>query len=360
MALLEVCLLDDSPINGYLGLVLKKPDAVVWLRTPNQRKVAQQIETSLASVMTPMYENREIVSYNIEEFIKICEGILRDYPEHDILLNITGGTRLQAILATDIFRKANKEIMYIDKLRSRIVDVKTGDYKSFNLMLTVNEFIALQGLKMDSGTRFDPEIGKRSSLSYFIGNNIDRIVPFIDRIREEWNAMGDKKHDIKWRTDDSFQKLTIEYEAKENKMKFRFGSGEGQKLIEITNSGPEYLFNGGWLRELVFLRVHRSQYDDVRLDVRINRNALPEGTKSESMIDIAMMKGCTLYIFQCFSFPITRDSFIELKAVQSTIQLLNAKGYIFVAHHPYHGFLERAKELGVEVISGRRISNFSI
>jgi len=37
MALLEVCLLDDSPINGYLGLVFKKTDAVVWLHTPNQR-----------------------------------------------------------------------------------------------------------------------------------------------------------------------------------------------------------------------------------------------------------------------------------------------------------------------------------
>jgi len=360
MPLLEVCLLDDSPINGFLGLVLKKPDAVVWLRTPRQKAIAQQIETAIATYMTPMFETREILGDDVDSFVKLCQGVLRDYPEHDILLNVTGGDRLQAALAVDIFRKANKEVFYIDTHHSKIVNIGQGESKYYQLALTVNEFIALQGIKMTSGTRFDPEIGRRSPLTYFIAVNMDNLMPFIDKIRDEWNKMGNVKQSAKWNYDDGRVKLQIEYEAEQDRMKFKFGGGASQKMVEIVANPDEYLLNGGWLREMVFLRVHKSQYDDVRLDVRLDRDSVPEGIKNECLIDIALMKGSSLYIFQCFSYPITHDSFTELKAFQQTIKLLNAKGFVFVSRKIYHGFVERARELGVSVVVGRRIPIFSI
>ena len=360
MPLLEVCLLDDSPINGFLGLVLKKPDAVVWLRTPHQKTIAQQIEAAVATYMAPMFETREILSDDVNSFVKICQAILRDYPEHEILLNVTGGDRLQAVLAADVFRKANKEVFYIDTHHFKIINIGLGESKYYQIALTVNEFIALQGIKMTYGTRFDPEIGRRSPLTYFIAVHIDNLVPHIDKIRDEWIKMGNVKQSVKWDYDDGRIKFLIEYDAEQDRMKCKFGGGAGQKVVEIFKNPEEYLLNGGWLREMVFLRVHKSQYDDVRLDVRLDKESLPLGNKSENLIDIAMMKGSTLYIFQCFSYPITHDSFMELKSFQQTVKLLNAKGFVFVSHKIYHGFIERARELGVSVVVGRRIPIFTI
>ncbi|GEM_PF-424676 len=360
MALLEVCLVNDVPMVGYLSAILKKPDAIVWLRSSYQKRVVELVETAVSSRLATTFESREVNPSDLETFMRQCEGILRDYPEHDILLNVTGGTRLQALMAAAIFKKAGKEVIYIDTDHSRVVDLKTNEYKTFQFNLTVNEYIALHGIKMESGTRFDPEIGKRSPLSYFIGNYLDNIVPFIDRIREEWNNLGEEKKSMTWKLDNFGQRFTVSYNAEDKKMRFRFGSSENQKSIEIPENGANYIFNGGWLRELVFLRVHRIQYDDVRLNVRLARESMPEGMRGESMLDIALMRGCNFFVLQCFSYPITKESFIELQAVHETVSLLKARGIIFVAHRPHRGFLERAHDLGLEVITGRKISTFSL
>ena len=357
MPLLEVCLVDDSPLTAYLGAILKKPDAVVWLRTGAQRRVAKQIEAALTGQLAASFESREIKP-EVEDFIEQCNQIIKDYPDHNIVLNSTGGDRLCMMMAAEVFKQAGKEVFYIDINNSRLINVQSGEKKSFQLTLTVNEYTAIHGVEIGSGTRFDPEIGKRSGLSYFIGNNLDEVIPFIDSIRQEWNDMGDNKKDIQWRMEGQYHRFNIAYEAAENKMRFRFGNPERQKNIEIINNGADFLFGGGWLRELVFLRVHRSQYDDVRMDVRLNRDSIPESIRAESMVDIAMMKGCHFFIFQCFSYPITRESFIELKAVRNTVRLLNAKGFIFLAHRPHRGFIERAQDAGLNVIYGKRIANF--
>ncbi len=360
MPLLVVCLVSDPPIYNYLGGVLKNPDAIVWLRTYRQKNMITQVENAIKTQHSPTFENREVKENEIEEFIARCEGIIKDYPEHDIALNASGGARMQALLATEVFKKANKEVFYIDSEHSRLVDVRSGEYKTFHFTLTVNEYIALHGIDMEAGTRFDPEIGKRSSLSYFIINNCDQIVPFIDRIRPEWIDMGDNKLDREWKLEHPVARFSIQYEAPSKKMRFRFGADDRMRSMEIDTVGDNFIFNGGWLRELVFLRVHRSQYDDVRLDTRIKRETLPNGQRAESMIDIAMMKGCHFYIFQCFSYPITRESFIELSAIHTTTALLHARGFIFTAHRPHRAFLERASESNMTVISGKRIGYFSI
>ncbi|MFH1213238.1 MAG: DUF1887 family CARF protein [Candidatus Neomarinimicrobiota bacterium] len=360
MALLEVCLVNELPILGYLSAILKKPNAIVWLRPPYQKRVVTAIESALKGQITATFESRDIHDDDIPDFINQCEKVIKDYPEHEIVMNVTGGSRQHALLAAEVFKKADKEVILIDTEHSRVIDVKTGEFKTFQFNLTVNEYIALHGISMESGIRFDPEIGKRSALSFFFGNNLDRIVPFIDTYRDEWNNMGEEKQTCHWKIEDYHQRFVVNYEAEEKNMRFRFGPGENQKTIDIPNDNGDYLFNGGWLRELVFLRVHRSQYDDVRLNVRLARENIPEGVHCESMVDIAMMKGCNFYVFQCFSYPITRESYIELQAVHETVKLLHAKGFIFISHRPHHGFIERAHDAGLEVITGRRIANFNL
>lgn len=359
MPLLVVSVVGDLPLAGYLGGLLKKPDDILWLRGSHQRDIVSRIEAVLAAQMSVNFQSRTIAN-EIEDFMEQCNQIIRDYPDHEIIFNTSGGSRLLVLMATEVFRKAGKEVIYIDMDHSRIVDVITGEKKTFQLTLTVNEYTELMGIKIESGTRFDPEIGKRSALSYFIGNNMNQVIPFIDKIRQQWIDMGDTKSDTQWRMNDDFHRFNISYEADSGKFRFRYGTAERQRSLEIDKTGDNYLFDGGWLRELVFLRVHRSQYDDVRLDVRLDRDTMPERVRAESMVDIAMMKGCAFYIFQCFSYPITRESFIELSAIYHTVRVLNAQGFVFLAHRPHRGFMERAHDCGLNVIYGRRVPNFSI
>ena len=360
MPLLEVCLVGKTPMMNYLGSILKKPDAIVWLRQRNQKNFVSHIESALSGQIPVSFESRELSEDSADELNLKCEEIIKDYPEHDIILNASGGTRLQSLVAAEVFKREGKEIVYIDSDHSRMINIVTAEVKSFHFNLTVNEYIALHGIEMKSGTRFDPEIGKRSALSYFIGNNIDRAVAFIDKIRRDWDEMGETKQDMQWRMDDEYVRFTVKYEAETKKMRFRFGTSGRQRSHEILEDGPQFLLDGGWLRELVFLRIHRMQYDDVRLKVGLNPESLPGGLRSKDTLDIAMVRDCKFYVFQCMPYPITKDTFIELRHIKSTITPLNGRGYVFVAHRPHRGFIERSRDAGLEVISGRRISNFSL
>lgn len=360
MPLVEVCIVGDSPMTGYLGSILKKPDIVVWLATKKQKKIVSQIESALTGQISVDFESRDISEEGVEGFIQQCEKVIKDYPEHDVILNASGGTRLQSLIATEVFKRSNKEIIFVDIDNSCIVNVISGESTSFRLNLTVNEYIALHGYKMDSGTRFDPVIGKRSALSYFIGNNIDRVVPFIDKIRTEWDEMGEEKKDAQWRLDDEYLRFIINYEVGGDKIQCRFGVSDRQRTYEIQKDGLKYLFDGGWLRELVFLRVHRKPYDDIRLKVTLDPETLPDGSRSEDILDIAVVRDCKFSVFMCLPYPITKDTFIELRAIRSTIEPLNGRGFVFTAHRPHRGFFERSKDAGLEVVSGRRIGNFSL
>jgi len=360
MPLLEVCIVNDSPVANYIGNLLKKPDAVVWIKMPEQKNKISNLESVLSAQIKAEFETREVQPGDIHDFIKVCEQIIKDYPQYDIILNASGGDRIQAILAYDIFMNAGKEVILVDTDHSRIVDLKSKEVKSFHAALTVNEYAALYGVKVLSGTRFDPEIGKRSSLTYFLGNNIEKIVLFIDKVRAEWNELGEEKPSRQWKLNDRFIKFTINYDAEKKAMKFRYGQQDNVKTCEIGGNAYSYIFNGGWLRELVFLRVHRSQYDDIRLDVKLDRSSHSLSPKAEAIIDIAMLRGCKFYIFQCFSYPITRESFIALRSIIHTINLFNAQGYIFVSHQPNRSFIENARDNGLHVISGKYIANFNI
>ena len=360
MPLLEVCLVDDKPMTGYLSAVLKKPDAIVWLRTPAQKQVVSMIESALSNQMTVSFESREIRPIDLEGFHQQCEKILKDYPEHEVQLNVSGGTRLQALIASEIFKAAGKKVIALDCDHNRLIDISTGEYKTFQFNLTVNEYIALHGIKMESGTRFDPEIGKRSNLTFYIGNNLERTVPFIEKCRAEWNALSDPRPEVHWKLEHGGHRFNVSYEPEGKRWHFRWGLAENLKNIEIHDDPGEYFLNGGWLRELVFLRLHRSQYDDVRLNIKLSRDSLPEQSRAESLLDIAMMRGCQCFVFQCFSYPVTKESFFELQAVSETVRLLNARGYIFMSHYPHRGFTERARSSGLELLTGHKITNFSI
>ena len=360
MPLLQVCLLSDNPFLDYLGCIVKKYDAIVWLYTVNQKKMITPIEKKLSQENSIFFEKRDVSKNDLYQFGESCKQVIKDYPDHEIILNVTGGTRAQALIAADIFKAAQNKVIFVEPEHSKIVDIQTGELTDFHDNLIVNEYFALYDLEVESGVRFDPEVGKRSALSYYIGNNIRIIVPFLDKRNTEWATMDENKADKEWKIEKGDVKFTIDYIHEKNQMNVSFGNGEKQHSLTLKDNGPEYFFRGGWLRELMFLRVHKSQYDDVRLDIRLSRDSLPRGERMESMIDIAMMKRGRFYIFQCFSFPITRESFVELNSIGKTMELLNAHGFVIMAHKPHKGFIDRAHSAGVKVVYGDRISSFNI
>lgn len=360
MALLEICLTDQNPVVNYLSYNLFKPDVIIWLIPENFDFHLDKLKEKL-----PEEEKTEFILKNIPEndlpgIMNICSKIKEEYADYDIQLNITGGKKVQSLIIANFFRDIATKTYFTDAKHSRIYDILAGETTNYVFDLTVNEYFELQGIKMESGLRFDPEIGSRSTLSYFIGNNIYFLSPFIDKVREEIKSYQKDEKEKKWELKNREFEISIEYLPEQKRILTKYSSNGNINTLEMEEEkAVDYLLMGGWLKELTFLRIHKGVNSDSRLNIILDKNSFPQGEHIEPYLDIASIKGSCLYIFQCFAFPIDRNSYIELKAIRNTKNILHADAFIMLAHKPNKSFVDQAHSDGIKIVYGKRISKFN-
>jgi hypothetical protein len=360
MALLEICLADQNPVVNYLSYNLFKPDLIIWLIPENIDYHLEKIQEKMLPDQETRFLTKNIPENDLPGIINICKKIKEEYDDCEIQLNLTGGKKVQSLIIANFFRDYAKKIYFIDARHSRIYDILGGETTNYFFDLTVNEYFELQGIVMESGLRFDPEIGSRSTLSYFIGNNIYYVSPFIDRVREEIKTKQKQQNSYTWELKNKEVQMAIEYESQAGKIAVRYFFNDNANTLEMEEEKAiEYLLHGGWLRELTFLRIHKGTNSDSRLNIKINRDSYPQGEFLESILDIASIKGSCLYLFQCFAFPIDRNSYLELKALRNTKNLLHADAFIMLAHKPNKSFIDQAHSDGIKIVYGKRISKFN-
>ena len=360
MAILEISLADQNPVVNYLSYNLSEPDVLIWLIPETYQYHLTDIQHKVDPETHTLFITKNIPENDLPGIINICQKIKEEYPDHEIQINVTGGKKVQALIITNFFKDIAKKIFYVDVRHSRIYDILNGKTNNYFFDLTVNEYLEIQGIAMEAGLRFDPEIGIRSNLSYYIGNNIYMLSPFIDQVRDEYNRNQQTTQEMKWEINRKEVQMSVTYKPEPSKLLFTFNSYENQNTIEMDKEkGLDYFLQGGWLRELTFLRIHKGTNFDARLNIKLDRNTLPEGEHLEHMLDIGSIKGSCLYIFQCFAYPIDKNSYIELKAIRNTKNLLHADAFIMLAHKPNRSFVDQAHSDGIKIVYGKRISKFN-
>ncbi len=360
MAVLEISLADENPVVNYLAYNLSEPDILIWLIPGNDSYHLNKIQGKVDPERETKFLTKNIPENDLPGIINICKKIQAEYENYEIQINVTGGKKVQTLIITNFFREIAKKVYFIDVKHSRIYDITAGKTTNYFFDLTVNEYLEIQDIKMEAGLRFDPEIGVRSNLSYYIGNNIYAISPFIDKVRAAYDEKHDGSEELSWTLDQHETHLEVVYKPGIEKLVFKFNSFENQNTIEMDKAkGEEFFLKGGWLRELTFLRIHKGTNFDARLNIVLDKESLPGGEHLEPYIDIGSIKGSSLYLFQCFAYPINRNSYYELKAIRNTKNLLHADAFIMLAHKPTRSFVEQAHSDGIKIVYGKRISKFN-
>ena len=352
----EVALVNKNPVINYLAANIKKADKVIWLYENSNLVYLNNVEKLLQSSYSVEFERIKIPLKDYNKLELIVNNIKEQYQNDRLILNLSGGSQVSGYIIYKTLCENAKDIFVIDPDKNCIVDLTNKKSEIIHTNLTVNEYIRLYGMKMRSGIHFDPKIGERSKLTYFIGNNINVIVPFLDKIRE---AVTRKNiEDKEWKLDRKGVKFSVQ--KKDNFYTVNYGKNSNSNQTKLENIAEEYLFRGEWLRELVFLRVNKSHFGDVRLNIKLDPDSVPKNKKIETIIDVAMRRRCKFYIFQCFSYPISKNSFIALNAIARTIEELNADSFILLSHRPPNSFIARAHSSGIKIVYGDKIVNFSI
>ncbi len=331
-----VCLVSRQAMANVIPVLELKPDKVILLITEEEKGVAVNIKKVFEqhSILTEIY-SQKIDAYNLELMKNVCMDVIRkNYG--DIILNITGGTKPMAVAAYEIFKSADKKVIYHDPLHHRIISLNPLNQipANVNLKINVEDYLLSYGYRIiEDKTKSGRAEEKMMFFNYFNIKRYTEFVEFYNLVKEKCPL--DSPHVSKdlngFQFSKNIGKITIIDKRKNNSLRY-----------DLSN------FNlGDILEDMLFLLLKKTRNDDIRYAVKISKG------KIKSEIDLLLTKDCNLYLYSCkdkkkkskfdlFEIEVLRsitggtfgkanlvvtktDDFLEQFAKQLNINLINIK-----------------------------------
>jgi hypothetical protein len=208
---------------------------------------------------------------------------LGEYPfgDDEIIVNVTGGTKLMSLVIDDFFRSVGATIYYVTGYNKEFIKLypSRGVIKfEMKNKITLNEYLISYGFEIEEGSVYKQKNDALMFMNYYL-NNFNELKPVLSTLQPARN-----KKRIEVKAVKNLNKLLSET----NIIK---PDGEGM----ITKYDIRYL-TGDWFEEYVYFKVKEElNLDDTEIGkgYKINK----DGVSNE--LDIMFIYRHKLYIIEC-------------------------------------------------------------
>jgi len=232
----------------------------------------------------------------------------------EIVVNLTGGTKMMSIGAYNFFKERGAKIYYIPIGNNYIQIHPYLKNRSFSIKYRANveEYLSAYGIEIKTKSE------KRNNLVFeqdktlkifnkFINNKIDSNI--LELLRK-------KRKDKKVILDENLKQFL-------NNLDF-------SELTELQQKQTEY-FTGGWFEEYVYFLVKK--HKNIK-DTYINLNIQIEKNKTPNELDVVFMHENSLYVIECKTAlqdddrSLLNETLYKLSALSKNFGL-KVKGFLF-------------------------------
>lgn len=300
MSRIHVCLVSAQPIPNLIPLRMDelRPKKVILLVSPDMKIQAERLERvvrewGIATEKTP------ISPYDLNSARETCLSLLAQYETDEIMLNVTGGTKIMAFAAFEVFRQMGRPILYVDTQDQR-VDLLSPTLGTvpFKSVIKVRNYLAAYGQQILSAE----DHTKISSAHRHVIEAIVADVPAVERGISILNKYASpyrssrtfpleieiEQHDM---ADERFQEVLTLF-AQNGIITIR-----GNAVTFPSLSSVEFA-SGGWLEEHAYRIVSSLNPTDAKIGVKIrwdsNRSGAPDNE-----YDVVFTVNNRLYLVEC-------------------------------------------------------------
>jgi len=294
--------------------------------------------------------------------------LIDQFDGKDIALNVTGGTKLMAIVAQNTFAMGGKPIFYVDSDNNQILFISRDEKgqsipnKMLNCQIDLKTYLSAYGMVYKSTKQPLASEQLITNLEPFI-KQYDKYkddIPLLNSYAAESQKSGFKV-DFKHHKVKSFVTLLEELHHK-NLLDF------DRHRIDFRDTVHKDLLNGVWLEEITYkaieniksiqdkalsLEVGNSSYDQSKHQYALKN----QGNQNE--FDIAFMAKNRLHIIECKTQLMNKEGGIKseeilykLEALKNYGGLMTKKCLVSYFEVP-ESVKNRAKELHIEIIQGK-------
>ena len=364
------CLISDQAAPSLLPILDPdfKPKEAVFLVSDKMKSNAEALEKVFKEKNIKVTLIRIENIYDFHEMENCFISLIDQYEGKNIALNVTGGTKLMAIVAQNTFAMGGKPIFYVDSDNNQILFISRDEKgqsipnKMLNCQIDLKTYLSAYGMVYKSTKQ--PMASERliANLEPFI-KQYDKYkddIPLLNSYAAESQNSGFKvnfkHHKVK-----SFVTLLEELHHK-NLLDF------DRHRIDFRDTVHKDLLNGVWLEEITYkaieniksiqdkalsLEVGNSSYDQSKHQYALKN----QGNQNE--FDIAFMAKNRLHIIECKTQLMNKEGGIKseeilykLEALKNYGGLMTKKCLVSYFEVP-ESVKNRAKELHIEIIQGK-------
>lgn len=337
----HISLVGGQILPLYLGIVESDADYIHFIYSKDSSENVKNLKNLFKNKHIKYYECN---AFNYKEIVDLYSSILKSYNDSDFFIfNITGGTKLMTLAATEFLIKEKSIAFYFNQDLTYYV-IPSYELKNISKNLEITDYIELSGNKIASYTdiRNYDNSAFRSALmiNNFSNSNFKEysaILKFIDQKFKSAQSIPSRgNYEIN-------SNLFINWD--ENGVDIETASG---LLLELSCKDiTSVFFNAGWWELLVAEAVNRwvhkyELFTNVILPYKNNN------LESKNEIDVLVNTGKRLIFIECKSGNINTSDINKIKTVREIYGGRIAKSLLVSKFKPSDRIIEKCQELDIE------------
>lgn len=353
----QLCLVSSQPLPNLVPVCDpdRRPEKVVLLVTEPMRQQAEWLEAVLAGRKIETERWNIQSPYDYAHIRLRLEKLLERPDMKGVALNVTGGTKVMALAAFELFRERDLPIFYVQPQKDLILPIApAAPLREIPDCLKLEEFLAAHGFQVTGLRRHAVgatrgELGQRlvnhaskfgsalGALNYLAGTAEDRPDLSSDPVApRHWGLKG-------------FDAL-LELFANEGILRQEDGN------LRFQNEEGRFFVNGGWLEEYLFSRIARLRaripLQDAAMSLEVQSHS---GSRNE--IDLAILGNNRLHLIECKTRSFAGGQGAGSRTLYKMDMLRDLGGFTAKALLASYKKLgrhdaRRAADLDIEVVAG--------
>lgn len=301
---IHLCLISEQPLANLLAAVDREQGCqrAVLAVTPQMQEQAKH----QARVLRGYHREVEVLAlpgaYDLGAMSAVFERWLQGLPQDaEVELNVTGGTKLMALAAQDVFRRRGLPVFYVSEASGEVVyfEAQKPGYR-LSRVLEMRAFIAAHGGHEVSRREGDGLVrSDLADLTQHLGRNAPKFSAALLSLKQVLSALDGLRSRQPCSVDNpnQYELLLLLEEAKLLQI-------DRKRHLHLSDAGVFGYLSGGWLEDYVLLSARAAPgLNDVVASLKFADGAPTkepnDATASRNEMDVAWLSGNRLFALEC-------------------------------------------------------------
>lgn len=354
----HVCMVSDHPLPNLLPILQAetRPKQVVLLVSDAKRNKAELLSANLRDLGCQV-ELRAVSAWRIEDIRETLVEVLEAYEDATIALNATGGTKVMALGAVEVFYTFGKPVFYVDTSNDSLMLLGPQPVTlPFPDQIRVKSYLRSYGYRIENQSPRSLPPARRE-LGHWLVENSARLSKALATLN--WHAALAEKGlsaavaDKYWGFKD-FGELVGRFKV----------AGvldyDESHLVFPDDEARQYV-NGGWLEQYVFGVLQGLKKEQRIFDWMGNVEVVSAGGVRNEL-DVAFTARNRLHLIECKTANLAKDDDRAAGTTYKLEALRDLMGGIFgramlVSYQPLvKADLRRCREYKIQVIQSEQLT----